>query len=70
MRKKMKKQLIRSYIVIIISFILLGTLLLAATIMDAEAVDFKQAGYIGGPLLYIIYYINISNIFYDKKRLL
>ncbi len=68
MRKKMKKQLIRSYIVIIISFILLGTLLLAATIMDAEAVDFKQAGYIGGSI--IIYYINISNIFYDKKRLL
>lgn len=52
MEKKMKRQFVVTYVAIIVTFILIGTLVLGATISEAEGVK-NKSGYISGPLFYI-----------------
>jgi|BioPla2DNA2_1021312.scaffolds.fasta_scaffold07454_2 hypothetical protein len=73
MKKKMKKQFIITYVVGVIVLISIGTLLLGASIADAESVKYKQVGYIGGPLLYLfsiylIYVIKTKDCFKVIKQ--
>lgn len=53
MKKKVKRQFVFTYVTITVASILLGTLLLGATISEAEVAK-NKSGYISGPLLYIL----------------
>ena len=53
MKKKMKRQYVILYVVIIAALVLLGTVLLIATIEEVASVK-NKSGYIIGPLCYIV----------------